>query len=223
MPDADHLTNISEYTIDGPAGRISKSGLTNHDVQATAWAALGAVTAARWDRLELRQRRAGVFELEGHNGPDDHSGVYLLTLGETPPLPTEGHQDSTTPASKHLIGEERDERPIAARRSPDSRPSWTDRMPGAQATLTRAEVVARVNMDLDRPISAVAIEEWEREGVLPIPSGDLTTPSYPEAASHVILTLISLQQSSRAHLDILERLRSTVEDLNTHADIAIER
>ncbi|HYH12731.1 MAG TPA: hypothetical protein VD789_10290, partial [Thermomicrobiales bacterium] len=103
------------------------------------------------------------------------------------------------------------------------RASWADRVPGAQATLTRAEVVARVNAALDRPITAVAIAQWEREGILPIPSADPTTPSYPEAASQVVLTLISLQHSRRGYIDTLEVLRRAVDDLNTHADIATER
>lgn len=80
MPETDQMPIITGYTIQGAAGHMSMSGLADHDVQATAWAALGTVTAARWDRLELRQRRAGEFELEGFSGCDRRSGIYILTL-----------------------------------------------------------------------------------------------------------------------------------------------
>lgn len=222
MPDADHLPTITGYTIDGAAGRLSKRGLTNHDVQATAWAALGAVTASRWDRLELKQRQAGVFEVEGRNGSEERSGIYILTLGGDRLLP-----DAGSPATLHPPVEERSladgDRHGPVHRPLGQRATWADWTPAAVPALTRSEAVTHVNAMLTRPISASAIAEWEREGVLPIPNGEPTTPSYPRAAVQVILKLISLQQAGRNHLDILETLRSTVEDLNAHADTALER
>jgi hypothetical protein len=86
MRESDHMPIITGYTIQGAAGHIS-SDLAQHDVQVTAWSALETVTAARWDRLELRQRRPGEFELEGFSGRDRRSGIYTLILGGGPARP----------------------------------------------------------------------------------------------------------------------------------------
>ena len=202
----DDMPIITGYTIQGAAGRISRGGVAHHDIQATAWAALGAVTTARWDRLELRQRRAGEFELEGFSGPDRRSGIYTLTLGEISPDPPAGDGPIPSDDAEHA--------PLPVPRSPSRRESWAEWMPGAKAALTRSELSATVNLELSKPITAAVIDEWEREGILPMPMGDPEGPSYPEAASQTVLLLIALDRNGRAHLDILEVVRNAARDVH---------
>lgn len=211
MRGIDNMPIITGYAIQGAAGSFSMSGVAHYDLQATAWSALGAVTAIQWDRLEVRQRRAGEFEIEGFSASEQRSGIYTLTLGEVSLAPPSGRGAVPSDDAGHAS--------LPVSRSPSRRESWAEWMPGAAATHTRSELAAAVNLELSQPITAAVIAEWERAGVLPIPTDGPGGPRYPEAASQAILLLIALDQTGRAHLDILEVVRNAAQTIQRLVEV----
>lgn len=221
MPNVSHAATIDAFTIDGPAGCVHKTHVAYHDVQVAAWAALGAVTKARWQRLTLTQRTAGMFAVEGFDADDHSSGTYLLTLSVGPqPLTAEPpvrdcrvtHAHATNRASSEPVAA-----PLVHHRPRTPRASWADWMPAIPATLARADVIAGLTATVAPHIQPGTIAEWEREGILPMPNGAPTAASYPKEASRIIDLLVSLDHTGRTHLDILELLKHHADELNTHA------